>query len=191
MKFFLHTYSRVRIVYDDHEFECTPERFVALEPEYPGLLGGVARYWTPEKAFLEGLPAYDGHDCGQYCDKVSQYTQYPVIYADVSLSKNSICGSDLNDSIQFSASLQDSQGTIIPIDYLWNIRLTHEEAGDIDRIQLQFLQGMCSASYTFSQHLPFGSWFLDEQKFDLVDVVQTFYQVRLVRPVEFVVYRSL
>jgi len=187
MQFFLHSDTRIRIVNGELEFECTPERFAELETEYPGLPeGGNARYWTPEQAYFEGDVVYDGHECGVYCERVAAYTQYPVIYADVQLSKSSICACDALDSIQFTATLQAT-----PIDYDWFVRLTHESSGDVDRILMQFQGGACSQTYTFLAGNPLGTWFLDESKFDVVEFGGQLYQVRLVSPVQFVAYRNL
>jgi len=191
MKYFLHAVQQIRIIWNDQEFNCTPERFQELEPEYPGLPEGIeSRYWTPENAFFDN-GTYDGHDCEPYCDAIAAYTQYPEIYADVTLSKTYICAGDPQDFIQFSALLKDASGNIVPITYNWFVRLTHESQNDVDRILLDFTEGTCSKSYTFLPGNPLGTWFLDESKFDLVEYGGNTYQVRLSSPVEFVVYREL
>jgi len=192
MKYFLHTQTRIRLVNGDQELECTPERFAELEPDYPGLPeGATSRYWTQERAYFDGGVMYDGHNCGQYCDKVGAYTQYPVIYANVQLSKTTINACDTQDTITFTASLQDAEAVIMSITYDWLVRLTHETEGDVDRVLLDFVDGVCSKGYTFFPMNPLGTWFLDETKFDLVSYGGTLYEVRLVSPVEFVAYRSL
>lgn len=192
MQFFLHKTDRVRIVLDEHEFECTPERFAELEPDYPGLPdGATTRYWTPGIQFFEGGITYDAHDCGQYCQKVSEYAEYPVIFARVTISKEEICGCDPNDSIAFTASLEDAEGNILPLDYSWFVRLTHEEEGDIDRVLLDFQLGQCSKTYRFLEGNPLGEWFLDESKFNLVTFGGQQYQVKLINPVRFTAYREL
>ena len=82
-------------------------------------------------------------------------------------------------------------GTVIPIDYSWFIRLTHEAEGDVDRVLLDFVAGECSKVYTFLPGNPLGEWHLDESKFDTVTVGGQSYQVKLVNPIEFVAYREL
>lgn len=192
MKLFLHTLTKIRLVGDAGEFECTPSRFAELEPEYVGLpVGASVRYWTEESAYLVGLSEYDGHNCGIYCDRIETYTVHPEIYADVQLSKTELCANDANDSMTFTATLQDAEGQTLPIDYAWHIKLTHEEQGDVDRILMTFERGVCSAVYTFTRGIPLGTWTIDEEKFDLVDMYGVLYNVRLVNPVEFVVYRTL
>lgn len=88
-------------------------------------------------------------------------------------------------------SIKDAEGNTLPIDYAWYIRLTHEEEGDVDRTLMTFNQGVCSEVYTFASGLPLGTWILDEEKFDMVDIQGVSYKVRLVNPVKFVVYRTL
>lgn len=191
MKYFLHTLDHIRIINGHTEWNGTPERFQVLEPEYPGLPEGIeSRYWTPERAFFAD-GSYDGHNCEPYCNKVSEYTAYPEIYADVTLSQDTLCVSDPNDSITFSATLKDANSSIIPLDYEWIIRLTHEQQGDIDHIRLIFTQGSCSAVYTALDLLHMGTYILDENKFDLVDLNGTLYKIVLTNPVTFTIYRTL
>ena len=192
MKLFLHTSTKVRIIGETGQFECPPARFAELEPDYVGLpVGATVRYWSPDSAYFEGGLDYDDHDCGMYCDRVTTYTLSPEIYVDVQLSKHELCAGDSDDSITFTATLQDAEGNIIPLDYAWHIRLTHEVEGDVDRVLMTFSQGICSEVYTFTSGLPLGTWRLDDEKFDLVDVQGVLYTVRLINPVEFVVYRTL
>lgn len=192
MKVFLHTLMKIRIIGDLGEFECDPARFLELEPDYIGLPAGVtARYWSEENAYFEGGVEYDGHECGAYCDRVLNYTQYPEIFADVRMSKALLNSSDPLDVISFTASLQDEQGVIVPLKYDWHIKLTHDIEGDIDRIMLSFDAGTCAVDYALKDGLPLGSWKIDEEKFTLVEFGGILWRVRLVSPVEFVVYRTL
>lgn len=191
MKYFLHTENRIRIVHDLQEFECEPDRFAELEPDYPGMPEGVTvRYWTPERAYFEGGGEYDAHDCGQYCERVASYTQYPAIFADVTLSKTSICAC-APDSITFTAVLKDADGVTLPINYNWFVRLTHEAEGDVDRVLLDFVNGVCAKDYTFLVGNPLGTWYLDESKFDKVTFDGVTYEIHLTAPIEFVAYRQL
>jgi hypothetical protein len=189
MKYFLHTDTRIRIVHDALEFECTPERFQQLEPTYPGKGAATVRYWTPGRAYLEGIAEYDGHDCSGYCDNIPSYTECPVIMVNVSLSKTALELNAAGDSITFTVSLEDEQGNILPIDHTWFIRLTHESQGDVDRLKLDFVQGQCSSLYRYYDNLPLGTWLIDESKFDTFEQGGITYQFKLVTPVSFVVYR--
>jgi len=198
MKFFLHNPLLVRIVNDTHDFTCTPERFHVLEPEYPGLSGGmVLRYWTCERTYLgDGERQYpNDHDCGQYCDRVATYTAYPAIYAHVSLSQPALCvNADPQDTILFDVHLKpslDPEDDDLPVTQDWIIRLSHEDGLKFDGFHAPFVNGACSRLYTYSYGLPLGDWYVDETLFDLVEVGGTVYQVHLAQPVTYTLYREL
>lgn len=197
MKFFLHTPEQVRLINGDAEASFTPNEFCVIEPDYPGLPAGmIARYWTPERHFVgDGNGIYpDTVDCAPYVEKVNVYLHnLPSIYAHVTLSRTALSISSL-ESIQFAAALKptaDPASEPLPIDREWLIRLRHENGLLFDAFRVVFVGGACAYTYTPQSGLPLGVWYVDEQDFDKVVVAGQTYQVTLVAPVRFTVYREL
>ena len=198
MKFFLQNLIRVRLATDELSFECSPARFHELEPEYPVLAEGrILRYWTQECSYeVDGAGArYPCMvDCGPYVDKLATYTDYPVIYAHVSLSKTTLCiNSDPVDSITFECHIKpsmDPEDDDLPVTQDWIIRLTHEDGLKFDGFHANFVNGACSKIYTYKDGLPLGDWYADESLFNLVEVGEQVYKIVLAQPVRYTLYRE-
>lgn len=200
MKLFLHTSEKIRIVNEPNEFTCSPEDFLTLEPGYPPLPSGmVSRYWTPERNYVsDGVSQFDepDFDGSGYCDNVTTYlVTMPTIYAHVTLSKNDLqVDTDPADSITFSASIKattNPEDPSLPVTQAWFIRLRHENGLAFDSFKADFVNGDVSKIYVHRQDLPLGVWYLDENDFEGVTVGETTYQVKLVNPVQFTIWREL
>lgn len=203
MKLFLHTLSRIRIINGDQEFECTPDEFQALEPDYPGLpvltqSPAVTRYCTPEWSYVEdanGQKHTNTVDCLPYCDKIAGYTvERPAIWVHCDLSKPLLCASDPADTIPFTIDMRtgpDAADPLFPISETWPIALRQKNGLAMDNILLSFVNGHASGNYTYDQSLPLGEWYIDAQDFALVPVGETIFEVKLAHDVRFTVYRNL
>lgn len=203
MKFFLHTLSKVRIINGDQEWNGTPDEFMLLEPEYPGLpvlsqAPAVTRYQTPEWKYIEdsqGVKHADLFDALQYCENILTYTSViPAIYADCVLSKVLLCASEESDSIPFTLTIRSGPANsdpVIPITAVWPIMLRQKNGLAMDNILISVTDGVFSGAYTYDHALPLGEWYIDEQDFTQVPIGETTFQVKLSQPVRFTVYRSL
>jgi hypothetical protein len=196
MKFFLHENS-IRIINGALDLTFTPQEFSLLEPTYPALPSGIqTRYWTPERAYISGgeslLPI--DHDCEPYVNAVQNYIA-PAIWAHVSLSKTTLCiNSDPADFITFDATLRalpDPESLVLPINYAWNLKLRDENGMIEDTFHSIFVNGAFAGLYSYKEGLPLGRHHLAEADFDRVTVGNLTYAVKLVSPVEFVIYRNL
>jgi hypothetical protein len=200
MKFFLHTPSRVRIINEEQEFSCPPKIFAVLEGDYPGLPEGKNyRYWTPDYSYVDGdlFVFPDLLNCLPFINKVADYNHsLPVIYAHVTISKTELCvNADPSDAIVFSAMIKpstDPESSNLPVDGIWYIRLRHQDGFAFDSFRSEFINGDCTEmSYTYKEGLPLGIWELHEEDFAPVQAGGQWYQVKLVAPITFAVYREL
>jgi len=139
MRLFLHTLSRIRIISGDLDFECTPDQFQALEPDYPGLptltqAPAVCRYWTPEWSYVEdsnGVKHPNTHDCAAYCDKIAEYAPLlPVLTVSLSITGGDgrdvpgiVRGVSGQDSLAVTGDIRDAAGTLVPLSYSWRITI--------------------------------------------------------------------
>lgn len=196
MKFFLHENS-VRIINGAVDVTYTPQEFGMLELAYPALPEGMTtRYWTPERSYLSNgsqrLPL--DHDCEQYVNNAPNYVT-PAIWAHVSLSKTTLCiNSDPADFITFDATLRVSPepaSLVLPVNYTWNLKLRDENGLIQDTFHSIFVNGAFAGLYSYKEGLPLGRYHLEEADFDRVTVGSLTYTVKLVSPVEFVIYRNL
>jgi hypothetical protein len=111
----------------------------------------------------------------------------------VSLSQTALDISQ-NEQINFVAVFRPSDNPDdppLPVSDAWLIKLRHEDGVSFDRFLAQFIDGSCSANYTYHQGTPLGEWRLHEEDFDLVEFAGATYQVRLANPVSFTMYREL
>jgi hypothetical protein len=198
MRFFLQEGDNIRIINEPAEFACSFSQFQVLEPLYPALPAGkTIRYWTPENAYLDGDHRDPcDHDCSAYTLKVSEYAAPgPVIYAHVSLSKNTLCiNDDPVDYIVFECHLKassDPESADIPINYTWNIRVRNESDLFFDAFALNFVNGMAGGIYAYQSGLPLGRYHIAEHDFDRVTLGGVTYTVKLIAPLDFTIYRNL
>jgi hypothetical protein len=197
MQLFLHNSEKIRIINGVQEFVCTPEDFVSLEPTYPGLPEGeILRYWTPEQHYVSNgnTQAPDLLDCLPFILKIAAYAQEnPCVYAHVTLSKT-VLFVDGPDVIIFQAALKATPSPAdpnLPVTQSWIIRLRHESGNVSDSFLAEFVAGACEYAYVYREGLPLGNYILYERDFDPVTVNGQTYQVRLVNPVIFTLYRIL
>jgi hypothetical protein len=197
MQLFLHNSEKIRIINGVQEFACTPEEFVDIEPTYPGLPeGAILRYWTPEQSYISdgNTQTPDLLDCLPFILQIATYTQEnPCIYAHVTLSKT-VLFVDGPDVIIFSAALKATPNPAdsnLPVTQSWIIRLRHECGSVADSFLAEFVAGACEYEYLYRAGLPLGDYYLSANDFNPVTVNGETYQVRLVNPVIFTLFRIL
>jgi hypothetical protein len=154
MKFFLHTLTRIRIINGDQDFECQPDEFQTLEPEYPGLpiltqAPAIVRYQTPEWKYIEdsnGLKHPDTFDALPYCNNIADYViEPPAIYVHPDLTKLILCMNDPDDTIPFTITLRSgpaSDDPVLPISATWPIMLRQKNGLAMDNILMTFVNGL-------------------------------------------------
>jgi hypothetical protein len=199
MQLFLHTPAQVRIINAEQEWRGTPADFAAIAPTYPGLPDGITeRYWTPDYSYLQGPGQWitpDPVNCLPWIENLSAYQASGVVWVLVTLSKNTLCvNATPPDSLAFAAAFKasnDPAADPLLVDHEWHIRLRHEDGMIFDAFRAEFVNGVCAATYTYQDGIPLGYWALREDDIDRVQVGAQWYQVKLIAPVNFTLYREL
>lgn len=204
MQLFLHTADRIRIVNEGQspsEFTCSPSDFVLLEPDYTALTSGaVGRYWTPEQNYaidVNGGRFSEDFDGSIYTAKCDQYgAALPCIYAHVSMSKTTLClNADPQDSMTFTAALKATTTPTdpsLPITAGWIIRLRNKDGEVSDAFSFTLTNGESgNMTYTPPAGILPQVLYVEEADFASIELSGQRYQVKLVNPVEFTLYRIL